>query len=144
MNFPLSMSDLTEYLISNENMESNEGWAIGLIFEEIIEAVVKSVIRNDLEEYECIAFFYDDDDESCDLDAPAMITLKWNKDEGFSGIVAMQYPSDKIYHDIDISDIQMKKYGAYEIPDIELVVEKGLEFFNQNFDIERYNREAYE
>lgn len=145
MNLPLTITDLTDWTIS---CETSEGYFDNaqeefenLSVEEAIKTMYLKAVDN-VGSYSCSAFFYDNEDDFYEIDAPALITLCWNNEEGFRCNVAFQFPySQAEYYDLDINNIPMKNYGACELPNMKIVIEKALEFFNDNYPIERYKEE---
>ena len=138
MNLPLTREDLNSFLVtSGFIMDSDSPWCRKLSKDKIIEEVFTYAEESN-SDYSCHAFYYDEDYDDLAL---AIITLNWDNETGFSASLAIQYSdfSDEEYFRIDLDKVPMKKYGEVELYDFNEIINRGIELFNSNFDINKYH-----
>lgn len=76
--------------------------------------------------------------------APATIVLSWSEEYGYEANVLFEYVvGNEECIDIDLSDVPMINLKEdLQIPDYNVVIERGLEIINTSFDVEKFLQDS--
>lgn len=138
MEFPLTRENINSFLVTADAFDNDNKKLRNMSDDEKIEKIYEYAVEQEAY-FSCHAFYYDDDTDI----GVAMITLNWDTEEGFSANLRIEYdedctPDSDVYYDIPLDTVPMKMYGTKELPEFEVVINKGIELFNANFDESRY------
>ena len=125
----MTQDNIKDLLVACDNMDNKTPWSRHMNKDKIIEEVFCYAKEID-GFFECDALV--DADETLDLDTFGSIQLQWGSSDGFCARVIVYYDEWKQY-DIDLDKINMKQYGAYELPDFDGVVDEALNILNENY-----------
>ena len=127
----MTQDNIKDLLVVCKNMDNKTPWSRHLDKDKIIEEVFcYAKETNDLFEYDVLV----DADETFNADTFGSIQLRWGSECGFSAEVVVYYDNWKTY-DIDLAKINMKKYGGYELPNFDEVIDKGLRILNKMYQL---------
>lgn len=107
-----------------DEMDSESAWARNMTFEKKLDEIFTYAQERD-DYLVMTVFILDELDE--DSDVNNLIHLFWGSEEGFFANVKTR---DKKV-ELNISDVKMKCYGTNEMPDYEVVIDKGLDLLNK-------------
>lgn len=105
-------------------MDSESAWARNMTFEKKLDEIFTYAQERD-DYLVMTVFILDELDE--DSDVNSLIHLYGKKENGFYAYVSIRDDD----FDLDISDVEMKCYGTNEMPDYEVVIDKGLDLLNK-------------
>lgn len=140
MDLPLTRQHLDNLLVEADDMDNHSPWCRHMPNDEIIAEVFRYAKEND-SNFSCMAFFYDD---GCDFNV-AEVSLSYDSDTGFQAYLTINYSEDSGFdldsgdvYKIDLDSVPLKTYGDFELYDFDEIINRGIELFNTNFDLERY------
>lgn len=137
MKFPLEREDFKGYFIEYDGENSEDYEYKHLSEEELIETMyLKS------KEFDGDFAYHTDYDVDPTFESLVGVTIsyRWCDAYGFYAELSIRYTdnrSDWEEHDISLDEVPMKQYRSVEIHDLSVVIDKGIQLFNEICDKEK-------